>query len=55
MAAYVEKAIEARCGSEQAGKAPQVEQLPIFGITKESSLAIRYKLNDQVQVPKCRK
>ena len=46
IASYVENAINTRRGSEQAGLRPQVEQLPIFGITKESLLALRYRLED---------
>ena len=51
IADYVVRAIEARRGAEQAGVVPQVEQLPIFGITKESLLALRYRLSDS-QVPR---
>ena len=51
VADYVDKAVEARRGAELAGVTPQVEQLPIFGITKESLLALRYRLSDG-QVPR---
>ncbi|KAK3714077.1 hypothetical protein LTR37_008106 [Vermiconidia calcicola] len=43
---YIDKAVEARRRSEQAGITPQVEQLPIFGITKDSLIALRYRLED---------
>ncbi|KAK3707761.1 hypothetical protein LTR37_011938 [Vermiconidia calcicola] len=46
VARYVDKAVEARRRSEQAGITPQVEQLPIFGITKDSLIALRYRLED---------
>jgi hypothetical protein len=42
----VDRAIEARHGSQQAGITPQIEQLPIFGIHKEVFLALRYRLPD---------
>ncbi|KAK4549389.1 hypothetical protein LTR36_006386 [Oleoguttula mirabilis] len=46
VANFIEAAIEARRGAERAGVTPQIEQLPIFGITKESLLALRYRLED---------
>lgn len=50
MARFVDAAIDARHGAERAGVTPQIEQLPIFGITKESLLALRYRLeNGQVR------
>lgn len=39
----VDQAIDARRGAEQHGVTPQVEQLPIFGITKDALLALRYR------------
>lgn len=42
----IDSAIAARHGSQQAGIAPQVEQLPIFGITKDVLLALRYRVAD---------
>lgn len=42
----VDKAVEARHGSQKAGIMPQIEQLPIFGICKEIFLAFRYRLPD---------
>ena len=44
VAQYVDAAIDARRGAEVAGVIPQVDQLPIFGITKNALLAIRYRL-----------
>ncbi|GAB7329269.1 hypothetical protein MBLNU13_g01076t1 [Cladosporium sp. NU13] len=46
VAEYVDRALEARYGSQQAGITPQIEQLPIFGIHKEVFLALRYRLTD---------
>lgn len=46
IASYIDNATETRRRAEQAGVAVQIEQLPIFGITKESILAIRYRLDD---------
>ncbi|KAF2858659.1 hypothetical protein K470DRAFT_272240 [Piedraia hortae CBS 480.64] len=46
VAQYVDAAREARHGAEKAGVVPSTEQLPIFGITKHSLLAIRYKLQN---------
>lgn len=46
IAKFVDAAVDARRGAEQVGVTPQIEQLPIFGITKESLLAIRYRLGD---------
>lgn len=46
VAQYIDAALDARLGAERAGVTPQVEQLPIFGITKESLLALRYRLED---------
>ena len=46
IAEYVDRALEARYGSQQAGITPQIEQLPIFGIHKEVFLALRYRLPD---------
>jgi len=46
IAEYVDRALEARHGSQQAGITPQMEQLPIFGIHKEVFLALRYRLPD---------
>jgi len=46
IAEYVDRALEARHGSQQAGITPQIEQLPIFGIHKEVFLALRYRLPD---------
>lgn len=46
IAEYVDRAVEARYGSQQAGITPQIEQLPIFGIHKEVFLALRYRLQD---------
>lgn len=31
---------------EQAGITPQVDQLPIFGMTRANSLAVRHRLKD---------
>ena len=51
----VDKSIEARYGSQQAGITPQIEQLPIFGIHKEVFLALRYRLsNGQVDLASIR-
>jgi hypothetical protein len=46
IAEYVDRALEARYVSQQAGITPQIEQLPIFGIHKEVFLALRYRLQD---------
>lgn len=46
IADLVDRAISARQGSQQAGITPQIEQLPIFGITKDALLAFRYRLDD---------
>ena len=46
IASYVDKAIVTRRRAEQAGIQLLEPQLPIFGITKEASLAIRYQLSD---------
>ena len=43
---YVDQAIEARRASDHASERMQVERLPIFGMTKESLLAMRYRLSD---------
>ncbi|EMC99590.1 hypothetical protein BAUCODRAFT_144989 [Baudoinia panamericana UAMH 10762] len=48
ISAYINAASDARRGAQQHGVTPQVDQLPIFGITKESLLALRYKLNDGI-------
>lgn len=42
----IDKAIEARHGSQQVGIQPQIEQLPIFGIRKDNLLAFRYRWSD---------
>lgn len=42
----IDSAIAARQGSQQAGIQPQVEQLPIFGISKDVLLALRYRVPD---------
>lgn len=41
---YIDRAVDARRKSAEAGVTVKVEQLPIFGITKENLLAIRYRL-----------
>ncbi|KAK5127694.1 hypothetical protein LTR08_004339 [Meristemomyces frigidus] len=46
LAHYIDLSIDARRGAEQVGVTPQIEQLPIFGITKEALLALRYRLDD---------
>nr|OQO27801.1 hypothetical protein B0A51_04614 [Rachicladosporium sp. CCFEE 5018] len=42
----VDRALQARHGSQQAGVTAQIEQLPIFGIAKDALLALRYRLPD---------
>ncbi|OQN98433.1 hypothetical protein B0A48_15703 [Cryoendolithus antarcticus] len=44
--ALVDRAMQARRGSQQAGVTAQIEQLPIFGIAKDALLALRYRLAD---------
>ncbi|OQO03908.1 hypothetical protein B0A48_10550 [Cryoendolithus antarcticus] len=44
--ALVDRAMQARHGSQQAGVTAQIEQLPIFGIAKDALLALRYRLAD---------
>ncbi|KAK6442782.1 hypothetical protein LTR95_000985 [Oleoguttula sp. CCFEE 5521] len=44
--ALVDRAMQARHGSQQAGVTAQIEQLPIFGIAKDALLALRYRLPD---------
>ena len=46
MGRYVDAAIETRRRAEQAGVAPQVSELPVFGITQENLAAIRYRQED---------
>ncbi|KAI7313291.1 hypothetical protein KC315_g11721 [Hortaea werneckii] len=43
VASLVDEALAARRGAERVGVMPAVEQLPIFGITREALLALRYK------------
>lgn len=43
IAGLVDEALTARRGAERVGVMPAVEQLPIFGITREALLALRYK------------
>ncbi|RMY56694.1 hypothetical protein D0863_12888 [Hortaea werneckii] len=43
IAGLVDEALAARRGAERVGVMPAVEQLPIFGITREALLALRYK------------
>ncbi|KAI6842004.1 hypothetical protein KC340_g2135 [Hortaea werneckii] len=43
VASLVDEALAARTGAERVGVMPAVEQLPIFGITREALLALRYK------------
>ncbi|KAI7162537.1 hypothetical protein KC343_g4325 [Hortaea werneckii] len=43
IAGLVDEALAARSGAERVGVMPAVEQLPIFGITREALLALRYK------------
>lgn len=42
----IDKSIETRHILQQAGSAPQIEQLPIFGICKDQFLALRYRYPD---------
>ncbi|KAK0313765.1 hypothetical protein LTR01_002022 [Friedmanniomyces endolithicus] len=50
IAQYVDASRDARRGAEQHGVTPQLEQLPIFGMTKEALLALRYRPADgQIQ------
>ncbi|KAM0723437.1 hypothetical protein Q7P37_000423 [Cladosporium fusiforme] len=42
----IDKALETRHALQKAGTAPQIEQLPIFGICKDMLLALRYRLPD---------
>ncbi|KAK0337927.1 hypothetical protein LTR02_001679 [Friedmanniomyces endolithicus] len=46
VASYVDASRAARRGAEQHGVTPQLEQLPIFGMTKEALLALRYRPAD---------
>ena len=49
---YIDMAKETRRGAEHAGIHPQIEQLPIFGLTKDALFALRYRLDDgQVSLP----
>ncbi|GAB1742936.1 hypothetical protein NU219Hw_g8638t1 [Hortaea werneckii] len=43
IAGLIDDALVARRGAERVGVMPAVEQLPIFGITREALLALRYK------------
>ncbi|KAI7552423.1 hypothetical protein KC331_g1896 [Hortaea werneckii] len=43
IAGLVDDALAARRGAERVGVMPAVEQLPIFGISREALLALRYK------------
>ena len=46
VASYVNSAIEKRRNAEQFSAPLKVDQLPIFGITRESTFALRYHLKD---------
>ncbi|KAK1063331.1 hypothetical protein LTR33_012311 [Friedmanniomyces endolithicus] len=46
VARYIDASRDARRGAEQHGVTPQLEQLPIFGMTKEALLALRYRPAD---------
>ncbi|KAL9534695.1 hypothetical protein SMMN14_01201 [Sphaerulina musiva] len=46
IARYVEMANDVRSSARQRGATIQTEHLPIFGITKEALLALRYRLQD---------
>ena len=43
VAQHIDSAKEARRGSEAHGIRLETEQLPIFGITKDALLALRYR------------
>lgn len=43
---YIDKAVEARRSAQSTGMTIYMEQLPIFGITKDTVLAVRYTLSD---------
>lgn len=52
VAAFVDASIDVRRRSLHTTSASSVEQLPIFGITREALLALRYRLPDgQVTLP----
>ena len=46
VARYIDASRDARRGAEQHGVTPQLDQLPIFGMTKEALLALRYRPAD---------
>ncbi|KAK3115687.1 hypothetical protein LTR53_004702 [Teratosphaeriaceae sp. CCFEE 6253] len=48
IADLVDQARHARGGSQQHGVIPHIDQLPIFGITRDALLALRYRLADGV-------
>ncbi|EME50114.1 hypothetical protein DOTSEDRAFT_20500 [Dothistroma septosporum NZE10] len=43
---YIERAVRTRVAIEREGTSANIEQLPIFGITKDNLLALRYRLKD---------
>lgn len=52
--AFVESGIDARRSAAQHGVTLSVDQLPVFGITKDALLALRYRPSDgQVRLRCC--
>lgn len=48
VSAYIDKAVAVKSCAQSRGESISMQQLPIFGITKDSILALRYTMQENV-------